>query len=82
MTVVRMLGKGQVVIPKAIRHDLGIKPGTRLMLQVKDRRIEMLPLPDDPIKALRGILKETGPSTVDLLRWRREERRRETSESA
>ncbi len=82
MTIVKTLGKGQVVIPKAVREDLHIKPGTPLMLRVEADRIVLEPLPEDPIKAYRGILKKRGPSTAELLRWRREERDRESRETA
>ncbi|MBI2496307.1 MAG: AbrB/MazE/SpoVT family DNA-binding domain-containing protein [Candidatus Omnitrophica bacterium] len=82
MTVVRTLGKGQVVIPKAVRDGLGIKVGTPLVLRVEQRRIVLEPVSGDPVKALRGMLKDTGPSTADLLRSRREERERESREAA
>lgn len=77
MIIVRTLGKGQVVIPKAIRDRLKIKAGKRLLLAVKGVEIILKLLPDNPIQALHGILKHKGPSTADLLRMRREERARE-----
>ena len=79
MTIVKTLGKGQVVIPQAVRKGLHIKPGTSLMLRVEDRRIILEALPEDPVKAYRGIMKKNGPSTADLLKWRREERARESA---
>jgi AbrB family looped-hinge helix DNA binding protein len=82
MTIVKTLAKGQVVIPKLIRDRLGIKVGSRLWLQVKDGRVILKPLPADPIEALCGILKQSGPSTAELLKWRREERAREEREIA
>lgn len=82
MTIVRTLGKGQVVIPKPVRERLGVGVGCRLLLQVREGSIWLKPLPADPIKALRGILKEGGPSTAELLKWRREERVREEREIA
>jgi AbrB family looped-hinge helix DNA binding protein len=82
MTVVRTLGKGQVVIPKAVREVLGIKVGTPLLLHVEHRKIILEPVSGDPVKALRGMLKDTGPSTADLLKMRREEREREAREIA
>lgn len=82
MTIVRTLGKGQVVIPKSVRTRLGIELGSRLLLQVKEGGILLKPLPKDPIKALHGFLKRGGPSTADLLKMRREEREREEREIA
>jgi AbrB family looped-hinge helix DNA binding protein len=77
MTIVTTLGKGQVVIPKAIRDLLGITPGQKMSVEVHEREIVLHPLPKDPIHALCGILKGTGVSTKTLLKMRREERRLE-----
>ena len=77
MTIVTTLGKGQVVIPKAIRDLLGISPGRKLAVEVKDENILLHPLPKDPIDALCGILKGTGVTTKALLKMRREEKRLE-----
>ena len=77
MTIVKTLGKGQVVIPKRVREYFHIHQGKRLALRVEDTYIILQPLPDDPIKSLRGILKGKGPSTSDLLKSRKEERLRE-----
>ena len=82
MLTVRTLGKGQVVIPKLVRERLGIAIGSRLLLRVEGGKIVLKPLPDDPIQALHGILKGSGPSTKDLLKWRREERAREARDIA
>lgn len=77
MTIVTTLGKGQVVIPKAIRDQLGITPGQKMAVEVHEKEIVLHPLPKDPINALCGILKGTGVSTKTLLKMRREERRLE-----
>jgi len=82
MTIVKTLAKGQVVIPKPIRDQLGITVGSRLWLQVKDGRIVLKPIPADPIESLHGILKQSGPSTSELLKWRREDRASEEREIA
>jgi len=78
MTIVTALGKGQVVIPKFIRDRLGLTPGRKLAVEVRDDKdIVLHPLPKNPIDALCGILKGEGPSTKELLKMRREERRLE-----
>ena len=82
MTIVKTLGKGQVVIPKAVRDQLGIRAGRRLLLQITGGVILLKPLPQDPIEALHGILKDNGPSTADVLKMRREERAREARDTA
>ncbi len=77
MSVVRMLAKGQIVIPKAVRQTVGIKPGSRLHVTVHGKQILLSPLPGDPIRALRGIAKG-GPSLTNaLLEDRKEDLDRE-----
>jgi AbrB family looped-hinge helix DNA binding protein len=76
--------KGQMVIPAAIREELGIEPGTRVAIRVEGGRIVV-----DPqslaaklrlIKELRGYTAG-GPSMTDaLLEDRRRERERELAE--
>ncbi len=82
MTVVKTLAKGQVVIPKAVRTQLGIEVGSHLLLTIVGQKVILKPLAKDPIKALHGFLKKGGPSTADLLKMRREEREREEREIA
>ena len=81
MTLVKTLGKGQIVIPKNIRDQMGISIGTHLIIQIEENKITLKPLPDNPIAALHGILKKEGPSTADLLVQRRKERKREQHEA-
>lgn len=82
MPVVKTLAKGQVVIPKEIRRHLDIKPGTRFDVRVDGKEIILYRLPDDPIRALRGVVKG-GPSlTKALLEDRKEELQRDKKKSA
>ena len=82
MPVVKTLAKGQVVIPKDIRKELGIKPGTKLHIRVEGKEVVLFPLPDDPIRALRGAVKG-GPSlTKALLEDRKEDLEREEKKFA
>lgn len=82
MPVVKTLAKGQVVIPKEIRKTLGIKPGTRFHVRVEGKEVVLFPLPDDPIRALRGIVKGAPSLTKALLEDRREELEREEKKLA
>jgi AbrB family looped-hinge helix DNA binding protein len=69
--------RGQTVIPKAVREALGIKPGAKLRWVVKGRSATVFAVPDDPVGALMGILKDSGYTYEDFLRERNEERKRE-----
>lgn len=82
MPIVKTSAKGQVVIPGTIRKALGIKPGSKVHIRLEGKEAVLFPLADDPIRALRGILKG-GPSlTKALLEDRREELEREEKKSA
>ena len=52
--------KYQVVIPKAVRERLGVKPGQKLEVFAYDDRIELVPV--RPMKEYRGFLKGMDPS--------------------
>ena len=47
--------KNQIVIPREIRDNLQIKPGTKLEVISYGRRIEFIPV--QPMKRMRGSLK-------------------------
>ena len=73
MAIVKSSAKGQVVLPREVRHALRITPGTRFDVRVEGGEVVLFPLPEDPVRALRGILKG-GPSlTQALLEDRRAE---------
>lgn len=59
--------KGQVTIPAGLRKKLNIHQGTRLRVEEKNGRIIMEPLPDDLLKAGRGMLKSQGKTLQRLL---------------
>lgn len=66
--------RGQTVIPREIREQLGIKPNTKLAWSVRDGVIIVVPIPEDPVRALVGILKDTGYTFEDFMEERRRER--------
>ncbi len=73
--------KGQVVIPKAIRDQIGIEPGDEVAFEPEGKEVRIRRVADDPdvrareIKALRGALAAApGGGTDDQLRERRRER--------
>ena len=55
MQTVTVSPKYQVVIPKAIRETLHLRPGQKMQVVEYDGRIELIPERD--IKELRGFLK-------------------------
>lgn len=83
MPIVKTLAKGQIVIPAEIRKEIGLKPGTKVLLTLVDKRkIAIEPVPDDPIEAACGMLRG-GPSlTRALLKERREDHVREEKKFA
>ena len=75
----RVGAKGQVVIPKAIRDELGIAPGDEVVFGVDGKDVRVRRREDETaargaaIDALVGILAD-GAGTDDLMQARREER--------
>ncbi|MFZ5762506.1 MAG: AbrB/MazE/SpoVT family DNA-binding domain-containing protein [Thermodesulfobacteriota bacterium] len=67
MLTVKTTTKGQVTIPAALRKKLNIHQGTRLLVEEKNGKIIMDPLPDDLLKAGRGRLKTKGETLKNLL---------------
>ena len=55
MQTVTVSPKYQIVIPKAIREALHLRPGQKMTVAEHDGRIELIPERD--IKELRGFLK-------------------------
>jgi antitoxin PrlF len=73
--------KGQVVIPKAIRDEIGIQPGDEVTFEPDGSEVRVRRVEDDPaqlandVKALRGIWSGTaGGGPDELLEERRRER--------
>jgi antitoxin PrlF len=73
--------KGQVVIPKAIRDEIGIQPGDEVTFEPDGSEVRVRRVEDDPaqlasdVRSLRGLWADT-PSggTDELLEERRRER--------
>jgi AbrB family looped-hinge helix DNA binding protein len=70
MPIVKTSSKGQIVIPRQVRETLGIHPGTRLLLRVVGGRAELVPLPDDPVETMRGMMKGNASLADELLNER------------
>ena len=64
MTVVTLTSKGQTTIPKAIREQLGLKPGAKLNFSLMpDGTIRVRPK-TGTFKDLAGILHRAGTRTA------------------
>ena len=73
----KVTSRGQTSIPARIRREFEITEKTLLDWEVEEGRIVVYPIPGNPLKALRGIAKDIGPSVADLLEQRRLDRERE-----
>lgn len=81
MNEVTVSTKGWVVIPKALRDKYNLQPGTQVRVVDYGGGLSIVPLPDDPVASLRGLLAD-GPSlTADLLAERKREKEKEEARS-
>ena len=74
MPITKVSTKGSVVIPKEIRQKFGIEPGMKVNITESNGNILIIPLPNDPIRFARGLLKKEGKSLTQILL---EERKKE-----
>jgi AbrB family looped-hinge helix DNA binding protein len=57
MLVAKVLGKGQIVIPKEARKKASIVPGDKVEVKVTDKGIVILPLKKSYTESFRGLVK-------------------------
>jgi AbrB family looped-hinge helix DNA binding protein len=60
MVTVKLSSKFQVVIPRAVRSRLGLRPGMKLQVVEYDGRVEFIPVRKPP--ELRGFLGQIDTS--------------------
>jgi AbrB family looped-hinge helix DNA binding protein len=66
--------KGWIVIPKRLRDKYALRKGTYVRILDRGDALTIVPVPDDPVAALRGMLAG-GPSlTEELLAERARDR--------
>jgi len=67
--------KGQMVVPAKVRRSLGIKPGTRVVVDLKKGSFEVRPITEAYIDSIQGMLaSDDGESwTEELVREHAEE---------
>jgi AbrB family looped-hinge helix DNA binding protein len=73
MAFVKMLAKGQVVIPAQIRKRCHLAPGDKLQLMEYNGIIYLIPSVDDPIEAACGLLPKKPSLSIQLLKERQKD---------
>jgi AbrB family looped-hinge helix DNA binding protein len=73
MESVRVLAKGQIVIPAALRKKYGIEPGAELGIFEYGRLIHIVPPSEDPVTSAMGCLPDHPSLTEELLRGRKKD---------
>jgi AbrB family looped-hinge helix DNA binding protein len=70
----RITSAGQVSIPAEIRERWGV---ANVLIRDEGERLVVIPVADDPVEALKGILKDIGRTDITaseaLRRWRAED---------
>jgi AbrB family looped-hinge helix DNA binding protein len=73
METVRVLAKGQVVIPAAIRKKYGIQPGCEIQIIEYGNLLYLVPPSKDAVKEAKGCLPPTPSLSGELLRERKKD---------
>ena len=76
MSIVKVLDRGQIVIPHEIRQRMDLRKGRRLFLDFSESEmtIKLRPAGENAEITLRGLLRDT-----DVLEMRNRERQKEIS---
>lgn len=78
MSIVKVSSKGQITLPKEVREDLGIKPGGKLRVLTIGGQVVLIPISEDPIRALKASIKFKKPIAEIMREIREEEKLRES----
>jgi len=73
METVRVLAKGQIVIPAAIRKKYGIEAGVKINIFEYENLIYLVPPSKNPVKEAMGCLPTTPSLSQELLKERRKD---------
>ena len=72
--------KGWAVIPKDLRKKYGLETGRRIRVVEYAQALVLVPLSNDPVAALHGMLKDEPSLTADLLAEHTRERMKEDAQ--
>ena len=70
---VKVSSRNQIALPSEARKKLGIRPGDRLLVEVQDGVLMLIPQPDDYVAAMAGLHREVWEG-VDANAYLNEER--------
>ena len=71
MQRVKVLAKGQVVIPASMRKKYGIQPGCKIQIFEYGNLIYLVPPAEDPVEQAMGCLPATPSLSEELLKERK-----------
>jgi AbrB family looped-hinge helix DNA binding protein len=72
--IVKLSGKHQIVIPRAVRQRFGLRAGDKFLVEVQGNTIVLFPLPRNFTKYMLGLHKHIWQD-VDVAKYLREERK-------
>jgi AbrB family looped-hinge helix DNA binding protein len=73
--------KGQLVIPKKLRIKYGLEAKSQVEWIDTGQGLMLIPIPKDPVKSSRGMLKGTKVTTGTLLETREKDKELERKKS-
>ena len=73
METVKVLGKGQIVIPAAIRKKYGIHPGSHVHIFDYGNIVYLMPPAEDPVADSMGCLPPTPSMSEEILEGRKKD---------
>ncbi len=73
METVKVLAKGQVVIPASLRKKYGIHPGSVIRIFEYGNLIYLVPSSSDPVKEAMGCLPRKPLLSKELVKERRKD---------
>lgn len=68
MKIVKLSRKGQILIPKAIRDELHLPPGTEFLISMNGVGLSLVPKTSSPktkVENVRGVLAKHGRNLSD-----------------